>query len=254
MSRRPQVPELRLPRNRQSPLGGTIVSLAFHGFLVFIIVWTGRQVAGGDFRAIGGSGPLGGGGGGGGGEVRYLEIQPYVTSSSPARTEEDQTPAVELPIPRPALREIPPESRQIRIAQPTGPLVPATAIGRGPGSGGGSGAGTGSGGGVGSGRGTGVGSGTGSGTGGEGGDGYAPRSRQMLLPPDAPPSIKGREFKVRFWINERGRVTRIEVEPRIPDSSYRREFHDRMRQFRFYPARDADGNPVASYYDAWITP
>jgi protein TonB len=254
MSRRPQVPELRLPRTHQSSLGGTAVSLAVHGFLVFLIVWTGRQVAGGDFRAAGGPGPLGGGGGGGGGEVRYLEIQPYVTPSNPLRTEADQTPAVELPIPRPELREISPETRQIRIARPTGPVVPAQAIGRGPGSGGGPGAGTGSGGGVGTGRGTGVGSGIGPGTGGDGGDGYAPRSRQMLLPPDAPPSIKGREFRVRFWINERGRVTRIEVEPPIPDASYRREFHDRMRQFRFYPARDADGNPIASYYDAWITP
>ncbi len=230
------------------------MSLVIHGFILFLILWTGRQVAGGDFRSVGGPGPLGGGGGGGGSQVRYLELQPYVTSASPAQIETDESPAIELPIPRPELKEIPPETRQIRIARPTGPVVPAQAIGRGAGSGGGDGTGTGSGGGVGSGQGTGVGSGTGPGSGGAGGDGYAPRSRQMLLPPDAPESVKGREFKVRFYIDERGRVTRIEVEPRIPDSSYRREFRDRMRQFRFYPARDADGNPIASYYDAWITP
>jgi len=254
MSRQPQVPELRLPRTRQSPIGGTVVSLLFHSLVVFLIVWTGRQVADDEFFAAGGFGPEGGGGGGGGSRVQYIELPPYVTAAAPARSEDDQTPAIELPIPRPELRAIPQETRQIRIAIPTGPVVPAQAIGRGPGSGGGTGAGTGSGGGVGSGHGTGVGSGTGAGTGGDRGGGFAPRSRQMLLPPDAPESIKGNEFKVRFWIDERGRVTRIEVEPRIADASYRREFHDRMRQFRFYPARDAEGNPIPSYYDAWITP
>jgi len=76
----------------------------------------------------------------------------------------------------------------------------------------------------------------------------------MLLPPDAPASVKGQEFKVRFWLDERGRVTRIEVDPRIPDASYRREFRERMEQFRFYPARNAAGEPIPSYYDAWITP
>lgn len=254
MSSRPQVPELRLPRTRQSALGGTVTSLALHGVLVLLVVWTGRQVSEGEFRAAGGLGAVGGGGGGGGSEVRYVELQPYLTSSGPARSEEPQTRAVELPIPRPALKEIPTETRQIRTARPTARVIPAQAIGRGSGSGGGDGAGTGSGGGVGSGQGAGVGSGAGPGTGGAGGEAYGPRSRQMLLPPEAPSSVKGQEFKVRFWIDERGRVTRIEVEPRIPDTSYRREFRDRMRQFRFYPARDADGNPMASYYDAWVTP
>lgn len=254
MSRRPQVPELRVPRTRQSPVGGTVVSLGFHVVLVFLVVWTGRQVADGDFLAAGGFGPEGGGGGGGGSRVQYVELPPYVTSAAPARSEQDERPAVELPMPRPTLRDIPPETRQVRIVRPSDLVVPAQAIGRGAGSGGGTGAGTGSGGGVGSGQGTGVGSGVGPGTGGQGGDSFGPQSRQMLLPPDAPPSVKGQEFRVRFWINERGRVTRIEVDPRIPDASYRREFHDRMRQFRFYPARDADGNPIQSHYDAWITP
>ena len=254
MSRPPHVPELRLPRTRQPILGGTVTSVVFHGLLVFLVVWTGRQVTHGEFRAAGGFGPEGGGGGGGGSLVRYLELPPYVTSSSPVRADREEQPAVDLPIPTPDLRDIPTESRLIRIARPTGPVVPASALGRGPGSGGGEGAGTGRGGGVGSGQGAGVGSGTGSGTGGDGGDAFGPRSRQMLLPPDAPPSVKGQEFKVRFWIDERGRVTRIEIDPRIPDASYRREFRDRMRQFRFYPARDADGTPTTSYYDAWITP
>lgn len=252
MSRRPQVPELRLPRTRHSALGGTATSLAIHGLIVFAILWTGRQVAGEDFLAAGGPGPLGGGGGGGGSQITYVELPPYQTAASPARQEEDESPSVDLPIPRPELKEIPQETRQIRIARPTGPVVPAVAIGRGAGSGGGAGAGTGSGGGVGSGQGTGAGSGTGPGTGGDGGDGFGPRSQQLIMPPDAPESVKGTVFRVRFWINERGRVTRVEVQPRISDASYRREFRDRMRQFRFYPARDAEGNPIASYIDIEI--
>lgn len=198
---------------------------------------------------------MGGGGGGGGSHIVHIELPAYVSSRAPAAAEAPEERAVELPIPQPSLRRIPTETRNITRVQPTGPVVQAEVIGRGPGSGGENGAGTGTGGGVGTGEGTGVGSGIGPGTGGQGGEGTAPRSRQMLLPPpDAPASVKGREFRVRFWINERGRVVRIEVEPRIPDASYRGEFRDRMRQFRFYPARDAEGTPVPSFYDAWITP
>ena len=191
-----------MPRHRQPVLGGTVVSVVFHGLLVLLVFWTGRQVAASEFRSAGGPGPAGGGGGGGGSQVRYLELPPFVAASSPARQEE-QRPAIELPIPRPELREIPAEDRVIRITQPTGPVVPAVAIGRGSGSGGADGAGTGQGGGVGSGQGTGVGSGTGPGAGGDGGDSFGPRSRQLLLPPDAPQSVKGQKFKVRFWIDER---------------------------------------------------
>jgi hypothetical protein len=76
----------------------------------------------------------------------------------------------------------------------------------------------------------------------------------MLLPPDAPESVKGREFRVRFWIDERGRVTDVEVEPRIEDASYRKKFMDKMRQFTFHPARSLDGTPVAAHYDVVIIP
>lgn len=255
MSRPPRVPNLRLPRQDKPFVGGTATSVAVHGFLLFLVFWTGTHVGGADFRAIGGPGPLGGGGGGGGSQIVHIDLPPYVSQSAPAQATQQEEEAIELPIPRPDLRDIPAESRRITIGRPTATIVPAQAIGRGPGSGGDEGAGTGSGGGVGSGHGTGVGSGVGPGTGGEGGDGFPARSRQMLLPPpDAPPSVKGQEFKVRFWIDERGRVTRIEVEPRIADGDYRREFRDRMGQFRFYPARNLEGAPVPSFYDAWITP
>ena len=228
--------------------------MTVHGLLILIIVWTGGRVSGDLFRSGGGFGPPGGGGGGGGSHINYVELPPYQSAAPAAREEPTPEPRVELPIPRPTVREIPTEQPEIRIVRPTGPVIAAQQIGRGPGSGGDRGAGTGTGGGVGTGEGTGIGSGVGPGTGGEWGDGFAPRSRQMLLPPDAPPEVKGREYRVRFWIDERGRVTDIEVDPPIPDPKYGKTFRDRMMQYRFYPARRADGTAVAAQYDVWITP
>jgi hypothetical protein len=61
------------------------------------------------------------------------------------------------------------------------------------------------------------------------------------------------EFRVLFSIDARGRVTRVEVEPRIPDSDYRKKFMDKMKQYVFAPARRADGTPVAAPFEAWIS-
>jgi len=227
--------------------------MVVHGAIVLIVFLSGRT--GGDlFVAGGGPGPAGGGGGGGGSRVTYIEMPPFVAAASPAREVPTDETTIELPIPKPQLKEIQTDAPRVKIAQPTGPVVVAPKIGAGDGSGVGPGSGTGVGGGTGTGEGTGIGSGEGSGTGGEGGAGYGPQSRQMLLPPDAPESIKGQEFRVRFWINERGRVTKVEVEPRIRDSAYRKKFMEKMSQFTFHPARLPDGTPVASHYDVLITP
>ena len=253
MPRELRIPNLQLPKREKPFFGGTATSVAVHGLFLFAIYWTGTHI-GEDFLAAGGSGPLGGGGGGGG-RVIHIELPAYVSSSGAAQPEEQAEPETVLPIPRPNLRRIPTDTRSITRVRPTGPVAAAEVLGRGSGTGGDEGAGTGTGGGQGSGEGTGVGSGVGPGTGGDGGDGIAAQSRQMLLPPpDAPPSVKGQEYRVRFFINERGRVVRVEIEPRIPDSDYRKEFRDRMLQFRFYPARNLEGDPTASYYDAWIIP
>jgi len=254
MRSRPPPPTLRLPKSDDRPfIGGTAASVTVHGLLILLVAWTGGRVSGDLFRSGGGLGPAGGGGGGGS-QVTYVELPPYVTAAPAAREAPTPEREVELPIPRPSVREIPAEQPQIRIVRPTGPIVAAEYIGRAPGSGGDRGAGTGTGGGIGTGEGQGVGSGVGPGTGGEGGDGLAPRSRQMLLPPDAPSDVKGTEYRVRFWIDERGRVTDIDVDPPIRDPKYRKTFRDRMMQYRFYPARRADGTLVAAHYDVWITP
>ncbi len=75
-----------------------------------------------------------------------------------------------------------------------------------------------------------------------------------MPPPDPPVTVKGREFRVRFLIDARGRVRKVEVEPRMEDSGYRSKFIDKMRRYRFYPARSSDGKPVPGRFDIWITP
>ena len=246
-----RTPNLTLPRSDKPFFGGAATSVVLHGVLILLIV-IGERTTHELFTAGGGSGPAGGGGGGGGEFVRYVEIPAFRTASAAAaEVPEERTTAISIP--KPELREIPQEAPRIAFARPTEHLT-APEVGSGAGSGGGPGSGTGTGGGVGTGQGTGAGSGEGPGSGGDGGSGFAPQSRQMLLPPDAPESIKGTKYRVRFWINELGKVTKVEIEPRIADAKYRKKFMEKMRQFTFHPARSADGTPVAAHYDVLITP
>lgn len=251
MRPRPRIPNVTLPRSDRPFFGGAAASIVLHACLIVAIV-VGERASRELFVAGGGAGPTGGGGGGGGAYVDYIELPAFArapTSGPEVTTEATE----ELAIPEPRLRQISQTATSINFVPPTEHLT-APEVGRGAGSGGGPGSGTGSGGGVGTGQGSGVGSGAGPGSGGDGGSGYGPQSRQMLLPPDAPESIKGQEFRVRFWIDENGRVTKVEVEPRIEDGGYRRKFLDKMYQFSFQPARKLDGTPVASHYDVLITP
>jgi hypothetical protein len=47
-------------------------------------------------------------------------------------------------------------------------------------------------------------------------------------------------------------VTRVEVEPRIPDSAYRKKFLDKMREYVFSPARRSDGTAIAASVEIQI--
>ncbi|GBD32833.1 MAG: hypothetical protein KatS3mg081_2807 [Gemmatimonadales bacterium] len=91
--------------------------------------------------------------------------------------------------------------------------------------------------------------GMGTGGTGESGNGpnlLAPRPRYTVLPPlDRPASVRGKSFRVRFWVDQFGRVTRVEVSPEIPDTEYRKKFLALMYQYSFEPARRPDGTPVA---------
>lgn len=70
----------------------------------------------------------------------------------------------------------------------------------------------------------------------------------MILPPQAPGSVAGRTYRVRFWVGADGLVTRVEVDPLIADEAYRREFLRRMMAYQFDPAKTRDRRSVASVY------
>jgi hypothetical protein len=56
--------------------------------------------------------------------------------------------------------------------------------------------------------------------------------------------VSGRLLIIHFWVDESGRVTKVEVEPEILSGSYLEEFLESMYQWVFYPARMADGRKV----------
>ena len=243
MAERPRVPTFRIPRSTERFRGGWAASAVAHAGLIAAILAgaaTTREV----FRNIGdGAGPRGGGGGGGGGAARYVELPPMEwVGREPARTPEQlprRAPEIPLELPRVSVT---PSTSALR---PIGSLEGAQAVGQGPGTGGGAGAGSGSGGGIGSGEGTGIGSGAGPGTGGgEGGSVLPPEPKFIIVPADRPGSVRGKEFAVHFWVDRRGKVTRVEVDPQIEDAAYRRKFLEQMYQFQFTPARTLDGQPV----------
>jgi len=122
-------------------------------------------------------------------------------------------------------------------------VVPVTVL---PGALQGTGGGSGGAGGIGAAVGTGGGSAAGPGTGGRGGEVFPPQARYSILPPlPKPASVRGKTFRVRFWVDAAGRVTKVDVTPPIPDGEYRKEFVRRMYEYTFTPARRPDGTPVA---------
>jgi hypothetical protein len=115
-------------------------------------------------------------------------------------------------------------------------------------------AGTGDAPGPGAGPGRGSGSAEGPGTGGERDYIVIASPRTMILPPQAPGSVAGHTYRVRFWVGADGRVTRVEVDPLIADDAYRREFLRRMLAYQFVPAQTRDGRNVASVYTVTLRP
>lgn len=239
----PRAPAITLPPVERRAFGrGVLGSAVAHVAVLALLLWQAATNLDRFQDVMGGPGPMGGGGGGG--RVHHLVFLTPSSGEVAASRQETPVEAVPLPIPKPNLHEIPEadpaEALPLQVAR-------VEAEGEGPGSGGGPGAGTGGGGGVGSGEGPGTGSGLGPGTGGGGGTAFPPEPRHVLLTPtDAPKAIKGRELRVHFWVDTRGRVQRVEVEPPIDDAGYRRKFLERMYQYVFTPARAPDGIPVAA--------
>jgi len=253
MVKHPPVPEFRVPRSTERFRGGVAASALLHTGLIAVLI-VAAATTHETLRSIGdGSGPRGGGGGGGGGAVRYVELPSveWVGSQAVTHQEKRREPPPELQFEVPRVSVTPASQAMLRTI---GDMSTAQAIGAGPGTGGGVGAGSGTGGGVGSGQGTGTGSGVGPGTGGgEGGAVLPPEPKFIIVPADRPGSVRGREFAVHFWVDRRGKVTKVEVDPEIEDAAYRRKFLEQMYQFQFTPARTLDGQPVDGHIVIPIT-
>ena len=137
-----------------------------------------------------------------------------------------------LPPASPTPIETPPAALPAPPAQPladTAPARPGDSAGAGPGAEPGPGV-------------------LGPGTGG-GGDYISVASpRALILPPlgRVPGAVAGRTYRIRFWVAADGRVTRVEIDPPVPDAGYRRDLLERMLAYQFHPARTRSGTPVAS--------
>lgn len=77
----------------------------------------------------------------------------------------------------------------------------------------------------------------------------------MILPPidDVPKSLRGKTVQVTFSIDVVGVVRDVTVEPPITDKKFSRKFDETMRNYRFRPARNADGQPVVGVTTVTVT-
>lgn len=67
----------------------------------------------------------------------------------------------------------------------------------------------------------------------------------MIIPPEFPPSMRGVRIAVTFDVAVDGRVRQVAFDPAVPDRGYARRLEAVMRDYRFRPARDAEGRNVA---------
>lgn len=203
------------------------VSAGVHLAVLLLLVWlAGRPGPPAGVPAP--SGPAGGGVG----RISYLALPALQAPTAADQTREPQRrsrPAVQVQV------------QDLPTSATVADVVPLTLLGVGPR--GDSGSGVGRGGGPGGAGGAG---GSGTGSGGGGGEVFPPQARYSILPPlPRPSSVRGKTFRVHFWVDAGGRVTRVDVSPSIPDAEYRKQFVQLMYQYTFVPALRPDGTPVA---------
>ena len=235
-----QVPSLRLPHTDESNTWSVVGSICIHGLIVLLIVWWQmRPVDESTTRRPGLAGDPGGGG------VHFIRLDAPAASARQQATQPQPTPPPEpLVVPPTFALTLPVRKLDVPLSQSI--VVGADAAGAG--------GSRGAGGGVGGGVGRGLGRDSGVGAGGEGGDIFPPRPKYTILPPlPQPGSVRGKTFRVHFWVNAEGRVTRVRVDPEIKDAGYRQQFLDLMREYGFEPARKLDGTRVDGEIDYLIT-
>ncbi len=216
---------------------GTVVSLCIHGAVIALVLWRSAVSLG---EGGGGPGARGGGGGRGRARATFFTVPAY---AAPQQVDIPTPPTVTLPVVTTPV--IPLDLARIDVPQPQANAATGPATGLGPGTGGGQGAG----------QGPGIGNAVGPGTGGDAGYILQASPRWLIIPPtNAPAGVKGHALRVEFWLTADGRVTRVDVQPRIADAGYRRDFNERMMGYLFNPATTRDGQPVASTYVITLTP
>jgi protein TonB len=244
MSRPAEVPKFYVPQARRSAGRWIVVSVVLHGLLLRLIVGVETGILAEIFGTGGGEGPAGGGGGGGAERVTYMDLPAYVSTALAAPRQSPQN-EIRFNAEQPSVRQIPLPELKVSIRRPNAMMEAVTALGSDRGIGGGPGRGPGSGGGQGAGLGTGTGSHVGPGTGGNQAYVYAPEPRSITYPVvSVPDALRGQSLTVHFWVDARGRVTRIEVDPPISDRAYRDALNETLLGWTFYPARTASGAPV----------
>jgi hypothetical protein len=201
-------------------------SAGVHVAVVLLLIWLAGRAAPSSASRPSGPGPEGGGAR----EITYLTFPAFHAPTAADQTREPKR----QPPPAPRVRVV-----DVPVATSVADVVPLASLasglevptGTGPGRGGGAG---------------GPGRGSGPGTGGSGGEVFPPQARYSILPPlPRPSSVRGKTFRVHFWVDVAGRVTRVDVSPPIPDGEYRKQFVQLMYQYTFAPALRPDGTPVA---------
>jgi protein TonB len=262
MARVKHYPTAQLPRSDRRYGSGVVLAAAVHVLAIglLLVSWTHRY----ELSMGEGVGPAGGGGGGGGGRsIQYVQLPPRSAYGAQRARPAPAAPKQEIQLPTPQVQQAeepvqPTTPQPVELALPTvdpNSSSARLALGSGSGTGVGPGSGSGSGGGIGSGRGTGVGSGVGPGTGGEGVAKYAPEPRAVIYPFEEPPAaMRGKQYRIRFWVDARGKITKIEIEPEIQDKKFREKLLERVGSWSFYPARTAEGRPVNGQFEITYAP
>jgi periplasmic protein TonB len=263
-------------RGGRRAYGAAAASVAVHVLLVLLLGWGMREGVLLANESVGtgiddNQWPGGGGGGGGGGgaeEVVIYDIPPPPPPppAVPTPPEPDELVVPEEVVPPPPPTPPPPvETPKATPPTPRPPTPaptpgagagPGTGATQGPGAGPGEGPGTGpgSGGGSGGGTGGGVGSGTGTGTGRGEGRIIPPSTDLLLLPPDAPRSLRGREVVARVHVDATGNVVRVEMVTSSGNGRYDEQLRRKLMEYKFTPGRDATTNrPVAAPTDITFT-
>ncbi|MEO6444659.1 MAG: hypothetical protein ABIZ91_11130, partial [Gemmatimonadaceae bacterium] len=269
--RPPLRPPIGVPLRGESRRQGTLVSIALHALVIFLVVAPPVFLAAKlDFipsRGSGGKGPAGGGGGGSGGSgglslvrerLRYLVLPPG-TAQPALPTPPPEVPVVKpveppkiqeppKPVPTPVPVPVPPTASVVQAtgASESGAKDASVVTGAGGGSGkdGSGGSGAGSGGGVGTGVGTGRGSGTGSGTGGGEDAVYPPAVISLpILPLPVPGKVRPYKMTAYFEVDTLGNARLLAFNP-SNDGGYNKRIREMLSEIRFRAATRLDGRAV----------